>query len=42
MAACSKVLKIVCEIRKGPLNFPTCVGQALAKHFGDEVIGISL
>ncbi|XP_050056367.1 ester hydrolase C11orf54 homolog [Aphis gossypii] len=35
-----EVLKIVCEIRKGPLSFSTCIREALEKHFGDEIIAI--
>ncbi|XP_022166596.1 ester hydrolase C11orf54 homolog isoform X2 [Myzus persicae] len=35
-----EVLKIVCEIRKGPLNFSTCIREALVKHFGDEIIAL--
>ncbi|KAL5235266.1 hypothetical protein ACI65C_002676 [Semiaphis heraclei] len=35
-----EVLKIVCEVRKGPLNFSTCISEALAKHFGDEIIAL--
>lgn len=34
-----QVLKIVCEIRKGPLSFSTCIVEALKKHFGSEIIG---
>jgi len=35
-----EVLKIVCEVRKGPLSFSTCIREALKKHFGDETIAI--
>ncbi|XP_022166625.1 ester hydrolase C11orf54-like [Myzus persicae] len=35
-----EVLKIVCEIRKGPLSFSTCIREALVKHFGDEIIAL--
>jgi len=35
-----EVLKIVCEVRKGPLSFSTCIREALKKHFGDEIIAI--
>ncbi|VVC29291.1 Domain of unknown function DUF1907 [Cinara cedri] len=35
-----KVLKIVCEVRKGPLSFTACVQEALAKSFGSEIIAL--
>ncbi|XP_025193709.1 ester hydrolase C11orf54 homolog [Melanaphis sacchari] len=35
-----EVLKIVCEVRKGPLSFSMCIREALVKHFGDEIIAI--
>lgn len=33
-----QVLKIECETRKGPLDFVTCMRNALAKYFGDEIV----
>lgn len=35
-----EVLKIVCEVRKGPLSFSMCIREALVKHFGDEIIAL--
>lgn len=40
MFLCSfQILRITCETRKGPLDFVTTIRQALAKHFGDKIIG---
>ncbi|NP_001232953.1 uncharacterized protein LOC100572956 [Acyrthosiphon pisum] len=35
-----EVLKIVCEVRKGPLSYSTCIKEALVKHFGNEIIAL--
>ncbi|VVC31574.1 Domain of unknown function DUF1907 [Cinara cedri] len=35
-----EVLRIVCESRKGPLDFVTSVRQALAKRFGTDPVGL--
>jgi hypothetical protein len=36
-----QVLKIVCETRKGPLDFVSSIREALANYYGEETVGES-
>lgn len=34
-----QVLRIVCETRKGPLDFVTSIRNGLANYYGNETVG---